>query len=210
MSGFLILASPHQESEFVQPTTYEGLNYYEILGRHLEPSTTYMVSVKSYSYWSGRFSDSSNEVEFITRKCLLLMQCAVYLLDAENTEAGVCQKSAVFGKSTHWSWGEGRKWPGREAIQLQINGSDCQGVDWSTREAPEHREQESGRQTGRRCWISKRYLEDHRSLNWYHWDEQTNTVFYTVAAGDSRLNDLSQVGSGEEEAGPDLPATPCS
>ncbi|XP_041792210.1 uncharacterized protein LOC121606108 isoform X2 [Chelmon rostratus] len=55
-----------KESEFVQPTTYEGLNYYEILGRHLEPSTTYMVSVKSYSYWSGRFSDSSNEVEFIT------------------------------------------------------------------------------------------------------------------------------------------------
>ncbi|XP_076577510.1 uncharacterized protein LOC143314377 [Chaetodon auriga] len=53
-------------SDFVRPTKYEGFNYYEILGERLEPSTTYMVSVMSYTDWSGRFSNSSEEVEFTT------------------------------------------------------------------------------------------------------------------------------------------------
>ncbi|XP_070692342.1 uncharacterized protein [Pempheris klunzingeri] len=50
----------------VQPTIVGGLNYYEMSGQHLEPSTTYLVSVKSYSGWSDRFSDSSEEKEFTT------------------------------------------------------------------------------------------------------------------------------------------------
>ncbi|XP_051236526.1 uncharacterized protein LOC127352297 isoform X6 [Dicentrarchus labrax] len=53
-------------SEKVTPTIVDGLNYHEILGRHLEPSTTYVVSVKSFTNWSNRFSDSSNEMEFTT------------------------------------------------------------------------------------------------------------------------------------------------
>lgn len=53
-------------SEFINPETMDGKSYHEILGEHLEPSTTYVVSVKSYVNESGLFSDSSNEVEFHT------------------------------------------------------------------------------------------------------------------------------------------------
>lgn len=75
----VILVSPYQVSEFVTPTTVNGLKYYEIHGRHLEPSTTYVVCVKSYLKWSGRFSDCSAEWEFTTGKCLpLFMQRTVY------------------------------------------------------------------------------------------------------------------------------------
>ncbi|XP_067449711.1 uncharacterized protein [Thunnus thynnus] len=44
----------------------DGPNYFEILGKHLEPSTTYLVSMKSYTSISGLFSDSSEEHEFRT------------------------------------------------------------------------------------------------------------------------------------------------
>ncbi|XP_068431112.1 uncharacterized protein [Clinocottus analis] len=53
-------------SESVKPTTIDGLNNYEILGLNLEPSTTYAVSVKSYTHFSDKYSDSSKEWEFIT------------------------------------------------------------------------------------------------------------------------------------------------
>nr|XP_020445547.1 uncharacterized protein LOC109954515 isoform X2 [Monopterus albus] len=62
-------------SDFIKPTSIAGRNYYEILGRHLEPSTTYVVSVKSYTDYSRKFSDSSEEKEFTTsasRNSLLL------------------------------------------------------------------------------------------------------------------------------------------
>ncbi|XP_029980121.1 uncharacterized protein LOC115411951 [Sphaeramia orbicularis] len=42
------------------------LSFHEISGRDLEPSTTYVVSLKTYTPLSGRFSDSSNEMEFTT------------------------------------------------------------------------------------------------------------------------------------------------
>ncbi|XP_044069872.1 uncharacterized protein LOC122884263 [Siniperca chuatsi] len=51
---------------FKSDRTVKGLNYYEIPGRHLKPSTTYVVSVKSHMNWSGLFSDSSEEWEFTT------------------------------------------------------------------------------------------------------------------------------------------------
>ncbi|XP_040891999.1 uncharacterized protein LOC121180554 [Toxotes jaculatrix] len=54
-------------SEFVKPATINGLKFHEISRHNLEPSTTYVVSVKSYTDWSGKFSDSSNEWEFTTR-----------------------------------------------------------------------------------------------------------------------------------------------
>ncbi|XP_034385465.1 uncharacterized protein LOC117728748 isoform X2 [Cyclopterus lumpus] len=47
-----------------KPTIIDGLNSYEILGRNLEPSTTYAVSVKSSTSFSGMYSDSSKEWEF--------------------------------------------------------------------------------------------------------------------------------------------------
>nr|XP_046239311.1 uncharacterized protein LOC124056178 isoform X2 [Scatophagus argus] len=53
-------------SESVRPTIVDGLSYYEIAGRRLHPSTTYVVSVKSYLNWSGLYSDGSEEWEFTT------------------------------------------------------------------------------------------------------------------------------------------------
>ncbi|XP_031169948.1 uncharacterized protein LOC116060507 isoform X1 [Sander lucioperca] len=54
----------------VKPTTLDEFGYYEILGRNLDPSTTYAVSVKSYLDLSGKFSDSSEEWEFTTRNSM--------------------------------------------------------------------------------------------------------------------------------------------
>ncbi|XP_044199137.1 uncharacterized protein LOC122974926 isoform X3 [Thunnus albacares] len=62
-------------SENITTAIVNGPNYYEILGKHLEPSTTYLVSMKSYTSISGLFSDSSEEHEFKTpasRRTLLL------------------------------------------------------------------------------------------------------------------------------------------
>uniref|UniRef100_A0A7N6ASB6 Fibronectin type-III domain-containing protein n=1 Tax=Anabas testudineus TaxID=64144 RepID=A0A7N6ASB6_ANATE len=53
-------------SEFVDSTTLDGFRYFEILGQDLEPSTTYVVSVRSFTDWSGKYSDSSEEWEFTT------------------------------------------------------------------------------------------------------------------------------------------------
>ncbi|XP_060897023.1 uncharacterized protein LOC132976219 [Labrus mixtus] len=50
----------------VNQTADGGRNYYEIQGRLLNSSTTYVVSVKSFIDWSGKYSDSSNEWEFTT------------------------------------------------------------------------------------------------------------------------------------------------
>ncbi|KAF1393035.1 hypothetical protein PFLUV_G00034220 [Perca fluviatilis] len=53
-------------SAIVTPTTLNEFGYYEILGRGLEPSTTYVVSVTNQIDLSGKFSDSSEEREFTT------------------------------------------------------------------------------------------------------------------------------------------------
>ncbi|KAM8736462.1 uncharacterized protein AB9X84_021883 [Acanthopagrus schlegelii] len=58
--------STPQVSEPFKPITVNGLRYYEINGVHLEPNTTYLVSVRSV-YWNNVPSDSSEEVEFTTR-----------------------------------------------------------------------------------------------------------------------------------------------
>lgn len=49
----------------------------------MEPSTTYVVSVKSYTNFSGKFSESSKEMEFTTGKCHLLS----FVLNRYNTQA---------------------------------------------------------------------------------------------------------------------------
>ncbi|XP_072237404.1 uncharacterized protein [Leuresthes tenuis] len=50
----------------VTPATVDGLQYFEISGQHLKPSTTYMVRVRSVSEVNSRYSDSSEEWEFNT------------------------------------------------------------------------------------------------------------------------------------------------
>ncbi|XP_063333792.1 uncharacterized protein LOC134630442 [Pelmatolapia mariae] len=49
-----------------KPATVDGLNYYVIKGQDLDPSSAYVVSVKSFLSLSGKFSDSSEEWEFQT------------------------------------------------------------------------------------------------------------------------------------------------
>lgn len=60
-----------QVCKTVEPSIDGELEYYEIPGQHLEPSTTYVVSVRSYTNWSGKYSDSSEEREFTTGECHL-------------------------------------------------------------------------------------------------------------------------------------------
>lgn len=52
----------------VNPATVDGVEYYEIPGEDLKPRTPYVVSVESI--WNDVLSDSSEEHEFTTRKCL--------------------------------------------------------------------------------------------------------------------------------------------
>ncbi|XP_042288729.1 uncharacterized protein LOC121911317 isoform X2 [Thunnus maccoyii] len=53
-------------SKNITKAVVNGSNYYDIPGKDLEPNTTYLVSVKSYTSISGLFSDSSEEHEFRT------------------------------------------------------------------------------------------------------------------------------------------------
>ncbi|XP_039979596.1 uncharacterized protein LOC120788110 isoform X3 [Xiphias gladius] len=77
-----------------KPTTIDGWNIYEIPGRNLESSTTYVVSVKSQTSWSGRFSDSSNEWEFTTRAS---PNALIFALIISLSIAAVLISSAIFG-----------------------------------------------------------------------------------------------------------------
>ena len=69
--NYVICVYPFQVSEPFKPTTVmDGLRYHEINVKHLKPSTTYLVSVRSV-YWNNLSSDSSQEVEFTTCECRL-------------------------------------------------------------------------------------------------------------------------------------------
>lgn len=57
--------SYNKTSESVKPSTLKDGNEFPIPGHNLEPSTTYVVSVRTYTNF-GVFSDSSNKVEFTT------------------------------------------------------------------------------------------------------------------------------------------------
>lgn len=64
--------SPNQVSEFLNtPPKVNGYMYYGINGQNLMPNTIYVVSVRSHTNLSNKFSDRSNEREF-TSKCHLL------------------------------------------------------------------------------------------------------------------------------------------
>ncbi|XP_034736127.1 uncharacterized protein LOC117949713 [Etheostoma cragini] len=65
-------------SALVKPTPDE-FSWYEILGQDLEPSTTYVVSVKSHIDLSDRFSDSSEELEFTTPMSSTVLALAIII-----------------------------------------------------------------------------------------------------------------------------------
>uniref|UniRef100_A0A8C5EH10 Uncharacterized LOC114461321 n=1 Tax=Gouania willdenowi TaxID=441366 RepID=A0A8C5EH10_GOUWI len=50
----------------VKHITVNGLYYYKLPGRQLEPGTTYVLSVRSISNWSGKMSNSSPVWQFNT------------------------------------------------------------------------------------------------------------------------------------------------
>ncbi|XP_054472579.1 uncharacterized protein LOC129105526 [Anoplopoma fimbria] len=66
-------------SPIFTPTTLDGLYSYEILGRNLQPSTTYAVSVKSYTNISDTYSDSSEEWEFTTPMSTGILTLAIII-----------------------------------------------------------------------------------------------------------------------------------
>ncbi|XP_047436169.1 uncharacterized protein LOC125005153 [Mugil cephalus] len=66
-------------TESITRAIVEGLNYYEINGERLESSTTYMVSVRTHTNISGKFSDSSNECEFTTSSSLVIVPLAIII-----------------------------------------------------------------------------------------------------------------------------------
>ncbi|XP_042288943.1 uncharacterized protein LOC121911426 isoform X2 [Thunnus maccoyii] len=62
-----IIVTYHKKGDSKEVSrTVKALSSYEIRGQDLEPSTTYVVSVKSNINLSGLFSDSSKELEFTT------------------------------------------------------------------------------------------------------------------------------------------------
>ncbi|KAM7423866.1 hypothetical protein PAMA_000296 [Pampus argenteus] len=72
----------NEVSEFLKSTTVAGLNYFEILSRNLEPSTTYVVRVKTYTTLSDLFSDSSEAYEFKTPSRNFLLLAVIVILSA--------------------------------------------------------------------------------------------------------------------------------
>ncbi|KAM8762321.1 uncharacterized protein AB9X84_007143 isoform 1-T1 [Acanthopagrus schlegelii] len=92
-----------QVSEPFKPTTVNGLRYYEINGKHLKPSTTYLVSVRSV-YWNNLSSDSSQEVEFTTSMSpdVLLMSIIISLSIAAVIISGAIYGCYTKAKTVWW------------------------------------------------------------------------------------------------------------
>uniref|UniRef100_A0A4W6FVS3 Fibronectin type-III domain-containing protein n=1 Tax=Lates calcarifer TaxID=8187 RepID=A0A4W6FVS3_LATCA len=80
--------------QFIPPTSIGELKMYEISGQDLEPSTTYVVSVKSFSDWSEMFSESSNEWEFTTSVSPNAMLLAIII---SLSIVAVLISGAIFG-----------------------------------------------------------------------------------------------------------------
>ncbi|XP_021411818.2 uncharacterized protein LOC118936372 isoform X1 [Oncorhynchus mykiss] len=56
--------SYRKKGETDEVSKNESTTSYELLGRDLEPNTIYALKVRTYTDWSGRFSDWSEELEF--------------------------------------------------------------------------------------------------------------------------------------------------
>ncbi|XP_041636795.1 uncharacterized protein LOC121505483, partial [Cheilinus undulatus] len=73
-----------------------------IQGRLLEPRTTYVVSVRSYTAWSNKFSDSSNEWEFTTPISLDTPFIIINLCVAVVLISGVIYGCYIILRSKWW------------------------------------------------------------------------------------------------------------
>ncbi|GAA6217684.1 uncharacterized protein LOC108877014 [Lates japonicus] len=108
-------------SEFIQPTTTGKLKMYEISGRDLEPSTTYVVSVKSFSDWSGKFSESSNKWEFTTSASPNAVLLAIII---SLSIVAVLISGAIFGcyvkLKSEW-WDKVSKSPNPKLLMMHPN-----------------------------------------------------------------------------------------
>ncbi|XP_022597566.1 uncharacterized protein LOC111219228 isoform X1 [Seriola dumerili] len=77
----------------VSKSTIGGFNTCVILGQKLEPSTKYLVSVQTYTDRSGKFSDSSKELEFTTPASSNVLLIALIII---LSIAAVLISSAIF------------------------------------------------------------------------------------------------------------------
>ncbi|XP_069378110.1 uncharacterized protein [Paralichthys olivaceus] len=84
-------------TELFTPTTIGDLSSYTILGKDLKPSTTYLVSVKSYTDRSGLFSDRSDEFEFTTPAAPHNTNTLLLALVLSLSTAAVLIATAAFG-----------------------------------------------------------------------------------------------------------------
>ncbi|XP_053175349.1 uncharacterized protein LOC128358965 [Scomber japonicus] len=85
----------HKKGDTKEPPHKVNASHsYDIRGQDLEPSTTYVVSVRNYLNWSGLYSDSSQELEFTTSasRPMLFLSVIVCL-----TIAAVIITSVVMG-----------------------------------------------------------------------------------------------------------------
>ncbi|XP_029931774.1 uncharacterized protein LOC115376370 isoform X1 [Myripristis murdjan] len=82
------------ESEEVSEKVNKLMTSHEILGEHLEPRTTYVVSVKTHLSFHQQFSDSSKEVEFVTPASAFIEHLAVII---SLSFASVILTSVAFG-----------------------------------------------------------------------------------------------------------------
>ncbi|XP_036950211.1 uncharacterized protein LOC119017580 isoform X1 [Acanthopagrus latus] len=100
---YRIKGNTAQVSEPFKPTTVNGLRYYEINVKHLKPSTTYLVSVRSV-YWNNLSSDSSQEVEFTTSMSpdVLLMSIIISLSIAAVIISGAIYVCYTKAKTVWW------------------------------------------------------------------------------------------------------------
>ncbi|XP_050933335.1 uncharacterized protein LOC108877014 isoform X2 [Lates calcarifer] len=107
--------------QFIPPTSIGELKMYEISGQDLEPSTTYVVSVKSFSDWSEMFSESSNEWEFTTSVSPNAMLLAIII---SLSIVAVLISGAIFGcyvkLKTEW-WDKVAKYPNSKFLMMYPN-----------------------------------------------------------------------------------------
>ncbi|XP_041643669.1 uncharacterized protein LOC121509929 [Cheilinus undulatus] len=89
-----VKGSTKKESVWVNQTADGGKNSYEIQGRLLKPWTTYVVSVRSYTDWSEKLSDSSKEREFTTSMSSNILFLATIIT---LCVAAVLISGAIFG-----------------------------------------------------------------------------------------------------------------
>ncbi|CAK6967270.1 uncharacterized protein LOC128358907 [Scomber scombrus] len=105
--------------EVEEPHIINASNSYDIRGQDLEPSTTYVVSVRNYFNWSGLYSDSSQELEFTTSAPPHMLLLSVFV---SLTFVAVIITSVVMGcfqkLKAKW-WDTVAKCPNPELLEMR-------------------------------------------------------------------------------------------